>query len=251
MTPLTEEQKERYSRHLLLQGVGQEGQEKMMRARVLVVGAGGLGSPVLLYLAAAGIGTIGIVDADSADLSNLQRQVIHFTKDIGVKKVLSAKEKITAMNPNVNVETYSEFLDATNAPDIISHYDFIVDCTDNFDAKYLINDVCVRADKPFSHGSILRFNGQTFTHLPGTACYRCLFKEPPPAGTVPNSSQAGVLGAIAGMLGTIQATETLKYVTGVGGLLTNKLLTFDATTMQFITMGMKRSASCPLCAHKC
>ena len=239
MLDFTEEQIQRYSRHILLQDVGVEGQEKIMNARVLVVGAGGLGAPVSLYLAAAGIGTIGIVDADVVDLSNLQRQVIHFTKDVGVPKVKSAEEKIKAINPDVKVETYYKFLDSSNALDIIKEYDFIVDGTDNFPVKFLINDACVMAGKPFSHGGILRFNGQTFTHLPGTACYRCMFKEPPPVGAVPTCSQAGVLGAIAGMLGTIQAAETLKYFTGIGELLTNRLLTFDAKTMQFRTVLMR------------
>ena len=209
--------------------------------------AGGLGAPVSLYLAAAGIGTIGLVDADVVDLSNLQRQVIHFTKDVGIAKVESAKEKIQAINPDVKVDTYQEFLDSSNALDIIKEYDFIVDGTDNFPVKFLINDACVMAGKPFSHGGILRFNGQTFTHLPGTACYRCMFKEPPPAGAVPTCSQAGVLGAIAGMLGTIQAAETLKYFTGVGELWTNRLLTFDAKTMQFRTINVKHSDSCLIC----
>ena len=232
MIDFTEEQIQRYSRHILLQDVGVEGQEKIMNARVLVVGAGGLGAPVSLYLAAAGIGTIGIVDADVVDLSNLQRQVIHFTKDVGV---------------DVKVDTYYEFLDSSNALDVIKEYDFIVDGTDNFPVKFLINDACVMAGKPFSHGGILRFNGQTFTHLPGTACYRCMFKEPPPVGAVPTCSQAGVLGAIAGMLGTIQAAETLKYFTGIGELLTNRLLTFDAKTMQFRTVPVKHRDSCAIC----
>ena len=247
MIDFTEQQIQRYSRHILLKDVGVEGQEKIMDARVLVVGAGGLGSPVSLYLAAAGIGTIGVVDADVVDLSNLQRQIIHFTKDLGVPKVESAKEKIQAINPDVKVETYREFLDSSNALDIIRDYDFIVDCTDNFPVKFLINDACVMAGKPFSHGGILCFQGQTFTHLPGSACYRCLFKEPPPAGAVPTSSQAGVLGAIAGMLGTIQAAEVLKYFTGVGELLTNRLLTFDAKTMIFHTIKVSKRESCELC----
>ena len=247
MIDFTEEQIQRYSRHILLQDVGVEGQEKIMNARVLVVGAGGLGAPVSLYLAAAGIGTIGIVDADVVDLSNLQRQVIHFTKDVGVPKVKSAEEKIKAINPDVKVETYYKFLDSSNALDIIKEYDFIVDGTDNFPVKFLINDACVMAGKPFSHGGILRFNGQTFTHLPGTACYRCIFKEPPPVGAVPTCSQAGVLGAIAGMLGTIQAAETLKYFTGIGELLTNRLLIFDAKTMQFRTVPVKHRDSCAIC----
>ena len=179
MIDFTEEQIQRYSRHILLKDVGVEGQEKILNAKVLVVGAGGLGAPVSLYLAAAGIGRIGIIDADVVDLSNLQRQIIHFTKDVGVAKVESAKEKILAINPDVQVDTYHEFLYSDNALDIIKEYDFVVDGTDNFPVKFLINDACVMAGKPFSHGGILRFNGQTFTHLPGTACYRC-FPQPEP-----------------------------------------------------------------------
>lgn len=250
MIDFTEEQIQRYSRHILLQDVGVEGQEKLMNAKVLVVGAGGLGAPVSLYLAAAGIGRIGIIDADDVDLSNLQRQVIHFTKDVGVPKVESAKEKIQAINPDVKVDTYKDFLYSDNALDIIKGYDFVVDGTDNFPVKFLINDACVMAGKPFSHGGILRFNGQTFTHLPGTACYRCFFKEPPPPDAVPTCSQAGVLGAIAGMLGTIQAAEVLKYFTGVGQLLTNRLLTFDAKTMQFRTVTVKQRPSCEICGEQ-
>ena len=247
MYDLTEEELLRYSRHILLKDVGVEGQEKIRNGKVLVVGAGGLGAPVALYLAAAGVGTIGIVDGDVVDLSNLQRQVIHFTGDVGHPKVESARDKMLAINPNVKVNTIREFLMSDNALDIIKDYDFIVDGTDNFPVKFLINDACVMAGKPFSHGGILRFEGQTFTHLPGTACYRCLFKSPPPANAVPTCSQAGVLGAIAGMLGTIQAAETLKYLTGVGELLTNKLLTFNAKTMDFRKINTRRQASCAIC----
>lgn len=247
MFDFTEEELQRYSRHILLQDVGVEGQERIRQGRVLIVGAGGLGAPVALYLAAAGVGTIGIVDGDVVDLSNLQRQVIHFTPDVGRPKVESAREKIRLINPNVRVETYREFLKADNAPDIIREYDFVVDGTDNFPVKFLINDACVMAGKPFSHGGILRFEGQTFTHLPGTACYRCLFNAPPPPGAVPTCSQAGVLGAIAGMLGTIQAAEVLKYLTGAGELLTDRLLTFNAKTMEFRRIETHRHDGCPLC----
>ena len=247
MYDFTEEELLRDSRLILLKDVGVEGQEKIRNGKVLVVGAGGLGAPVALYLAAAGVGTIGIVDGDVVDLSNLQRQVIHFTGDVGHPKVESARDKMLAINPNVKVNTIREFLMSDNALDIIKDYDFIVDGTDNFPVKFLINDACVMAGKPFSHGGILRFEGQTFTHLPGTACYRCLFKSPPPANAVPTCSQAGVLGAIAGMLGTIQAAETLKYLTGVGELLTNKLLTFNAKTMDFRKINTRRQASCAIC----
>jgi len=181
------------------------------------------------------------------DLSNLQRQVIHFTEDVGKAKVLSAKEKMLAINPNVKVNAYKDLLMADNAAEIIKDYDFVVDGTDNFPVKFLINDACVMAGKPFSHGGILRFEGQTFTHIPGSACYRCMFKTPPPAGLVPTCSQAGVLGAIAGMLGTIQAAETLKYLTGVGELLTNKLLTFNAKTMDFRKINVRHRDTCPIC----
>ena len=249
MFDFSEEQIQRYSRHILLQDVGVEGQEKILNARVLIVGAGGLGAPAALYLAAAGVGHIGIVDADVVDLSNLQRQVIHFTKDVNVPKVESAKEKMLAINPDVEVTTYYQFLDSTNAEEIIAPWDFVIDGTDNFPVKFLINDACVRLGKPFSHGGILRFRGQTFTHVPGSACYRCFFKQPPPAGAVPTCSQTGVLGAIAGMLGTIQAAEALKYVIGIGDLLTDRLLTFDAKTMDFRSFKVKRRATCEICGE--
>ena len=249
MFDFSEEEIYRYSRHILLKDVGVEGQDKIHNAKVLSVGAGGLGSPVILYLAAAGIGTIGIIDGDVVDLSNLQRQVIHFTKDAGYSKALSAKEKVNALNPHVNAIAYKEFLRADNAMDIIKEYDFIVDATDNFPVKFLINDACVMANKPFSHGGILQFEGQTFTHVPGSSCYRCLFDSPPPPDLVPTCAQAGVLGAIAGMLGTIQAAEVLKYFTGAGELLTDKLLTFNAKTMDFKKISVKRRDNCPICSE--
>ncbi len=249
MFDFTEEELNRYSRHILLQDVGVEGQEKIKNAKVLVVGAGGLGAPVSLYLAAAGVGTIGIIDGDVVDISNLQRQVIHFTKDIDKPKVLSAKEKMLAINPNVKVNAIQDLLMANNILDIIKDYDFVVDGTDNFPVKFLINDACVKVGKPFSHGGILRFEGQTFTYVPGSACYRCIFGAPPPPNAVPTCSQAGVLGAIAGMLGTIQAAETLKYITGVGQLLTNKLLTFNAKTMDFRKINIKKNSHCKLCGE--
>jgi molybdopterin/thiamine biosynthesis adenylyltransferase len=245
----TAERIERYSRHILLQDVGVEGQERISSGRVLVIGAGGLGAPVLLYLAAAGVGTLGIIDGDVVDLSNLQRQVIHFTPDVGKPKVTSAKEKIRQINPDVNVIARHEFFTAENALEVIRDYDFIIDGTDSFPVKFLINDACVMAGKPFSHGGILRFEGQTFTHLPGTSCYRCLFHGPPPPNAVPTCSQAGVLGAIAGMLGTIQAAEALKFLVGTGGLLTDKLLIFNAKAMEFRTVKVKKNAGCPVCGE--
>ncbi len=243
----TDEQLERYSRHIILQNVGVTGQEKIMNGKVLIIGAGGLGAPAALYLAAAGVGTIGIVDGDVVDRTNLQRQVIHFTPDLNKPKVESAKEKMEAINPDVKVVTYKELVFANNIEGIIKDYDFIVDGTDNFPAKFLINDACVFNKKPFSHGGILRFDGQTMTYVPGEACYRCVFNSPPPKDAVPTCSQAGVLGAIAGMLGTIQAAEVLKFFIGEGELLTNRLLVFDALNMTFRTAPVKKNPNCPIC----
>ncbi len=245
---LTEKQIERYSRNIILKEVGGEGQEKLLNSKVLIIGAGGLGAPAALYLAAAGVGTIGIVDGDVVDLTNLQRQVIHFTSDIDKPKVQSAKEKIEQINPDVNVVTYNKRLVADNILEVINEYDFIIDGTDNFPAKFLINDACVIAGKPFSHGGILRFDGQTMTYTPGNACYRCVFLEPPPKDAVPSCAQAGVLGSVAGMLGTIQASEVLKYFLGKGELLINRLLIFNAFNMNFRTVKVKRNPKCPVCS---
>ena len=250
MIDFTEDQLERYSRHILLKDVGLKGQSKMLESKVLVVGTGGLGSPVAFYLAAAGIGTIGIIDNDVVDLSNLQRQIIHFTADVDTPKVDSAAAKMKALNPDVSVRTYKEFVNASNVVDIIKEYDFVIDGTDNFATKFLINDACVMNKIPFSHGGILRFHGQTMTIRPWeTACYRCVFSEPPPPESVPSCSEAGVLGAIAGMLGTIQAAEALKFVTNTGQLLTDSLLTFDAKNMDFRKIKLKRQKSCPICGE--
>jgi molybdopterin-synthase adenylyltransferase len=250
MIDFTDEQLERYSRHIILQDVGIEGQARILESKVLIIGAGGLGSPVALYLAAAGVGTIGIADADRVELSNLQRQVIHSTRDIGKPKVESAAEKMSAINPDIAIKTHHEYIKAANIRDIIAGYDFVIDGTDNFTSKFLINDACVMAGKPFSHGGILRFHGQTMTILPGeSACYRCVFPAPPPRGAVPTCSQAGVLGAVAGILGTIQAAEALKFITGVGALLINALLVFDAKTMIFRKVDIRRNDSCPVCSE--
>jgi molybdopterin/thiamine biosynthesis adenylyltransferase len=238
---LTGDQIERYSRHILLKDVGGVGQEKLLSSRVLVIGTGGLGSPIALYLAAAGVGTIGLVDADVVDLSNLQRQVIHHTTDIGRPKVTSAAEKIAAINPDVAVNEINERVNKDNILDLIAGYDFILEGTDNFPTKFLVNDACVMADKPFNQGGILRFQGQTMTHVPGSASYRCVYRQPPPPGAVPTCSEAGVLGAIAGMLGTIQATEAIKYLTGIGELLVNRILMFNALTMEFRTVDVKKT----------
>ncbi len=244
------EQLERYSRHIILQQVGVEGQDRICDAKVLIVGAGGLGCPAALYLAAAGVGTIGIVDGDVVDLSNLQRQIAHFSKDVGREKVESAAEKMTAINPDVRVKPLKMLLCADNIRSVIRDYDFVIDGTDNFPTKFLVNDACVMENIPFSHGGILRFDGQTMTVTPGkSACYRCSFRQPPPPDAVPTCSQAGVLGAIAGMLGTIQAAEALKYITGVGTLLTDALLTFNALEMNFRRIPLRRQDNCPLCGN--
>ncbi|MBP5603992.1 MAG: thiazole biosynthesis adenylyltransferase ThiF [Ruminiclostridium sp.] len=230
----TNEQLERYSRHIILKEVGAKGQKKLSQAKVLIIGAGGLGAPAALYLAAAGVGTIGIVDADEVDLSNLQRQVIHATADIGKPKVQSAKETMEAINPDVTVNTYQTFVTSENVLDLISGYDFILDGTDNFPAKFLINDACVMAKKPFSHAGIIRFKGQLITYVPGQGpCYRCVFKEPPPKDAVPTCKQAGVIGAMGGVIGSLQAMEAVKYIVGAGDLLTGYLLTFDALKMEW------------------
>jgi molybdopterin/thiamine biosynthesis adenylyltransferase len=245
---LTEEQIQRYSRHIILKEVGGKGQQKLLDAKVLIIGAGGLGAPIALYLAAAGIGTIGIADADEVDISNLQRQVIHFTPDVGKPKVVSAAEKIAAINPDVTVRTYQEWIAAENIAGIIADYDFIIDGTDNFAAKFLINDACILGGKPYSHGGILQFDGQTITIQPReSACYRCIFLEPPPKDAIPTCSQAGVIGVLPGVLGTIQATEAIKFLLGKGELLTNRLLTYNALRMRFREVAIKRNSNCPVC----
>jgi molybdopterin/thiamine biosynthesis adenylyltransferase len=245
----TDEQLERYSRHIILREIGIEGQQKILEGRVLIIGAGGLGSPAALYLAAAGVGTIGLVDGDNVDLSNLQRQIIHFTPDLGKPKVISAKEKIAVINPDVQVVLHQERVYAKNIADIIKDYDFVIDGTDNFPAKFLVNDACVLGGKPFSHGGILKFDGQTMTYVPGSACFRCVFAHSPAKGAVPACSQAGVLGAVAGMLGTIQSAEALKYLLGYDGLLTNRFLIFDAMNMNFRTVNIKRNPKCAVCGE--
>jgi molybdopterin/thiamine biosynthesis adenylyltransferase len=246
----SDRQMRRYQRHLSLKEVGFKGQQKLLASKVLCVGAGGLGSPALYYLAAAGVGTIGIAEGDVVDESNLQRQIIHFTADVGRPKIQSAREKIAQMNPDVKVTEHAGYLSADNAVEVISGYDFVVDGTDNFAAKFLINDACVIAKKPFSHAGILRFEGQTMTVVPGKSrCYRCLFREPPPANAVPSCAEAGVLGAIAGVLGTLQATETLKFLLGRGDLLTDRLLIFDALAMRFRESRGGRDPECAVCGN--
>lgn len=247
----TNEQLERYSRHIILKEVGVKGQKKLLNSKVLIIGAGGLGAPAAMYLAAAGVGTIGIADADEVDLSNLQRQIIHSTEDVGKAKVKSAKETMEAMNPDVVVHTYRKFVQADNIRELIRDYDFIIDGTDNFPAKFLINDACVMEKKPFSHAGIIRFKGQLMTYVPGQGpCYRCVFKSPPPKDAVPTCKQAGVIGAMGGVIGSLQAMEALKYLLGIGDLLVGKLLTYDALKMEFHTINLpKETASCPVCGE--
>jgi len=247
---LTEQQMERYSRHIILEQVGGAGQERLLASKVLIVGAGGLGAPAAVYLAAAGVGTIGIVDGDKVDLSNLQRQIIHHTPDVGQDKVLSAQTKIRAINPDTKVVTYNRRVTAQNAREIIRGYDFVIDGTDNFPAKFLINDACYFEKIPFSHAGILQFDGQLITVLPGqTTCYRCIFGAPPPANAVPSCSQAGVLGVLAGVIGSLQATEAIKSLLGIGELLTSTLLTYNALTMEFRKVRLSRNPHCPLCGQ--
>jgi molybdopterin-synthase adenylyltransferase len=246
---LTRQQSERYARHIMLDELGGEGQEALLGGSILVIGAGGLGSPVVLYLAAAGVGTIGIADSDSVELSNLQRQIAHHTRDLGRPKVESAGEKMTALNPDVTVVPFPVRVLPDNINGIMSGFDFVIDATDNFEAKFMINDACVRAGKPFSHGGILRFDGQTMTVLPGrSACYRCIFPEAPDADVAVACSRAGVMGVLPGVIGTIQATEAVKSLLGIGELLTNRLLTYNALRMAFREIAVRRNPSCPVCS---
>lgn len=251
--PLTNEQLERYSRHIILKEVGGKGQTKLLNGKVLLFGTGGLGAPAAMFLAAAGVGTIGLVDFDTVELSNLQRQIIHLTKDVGKAKVLSGKETINEMNSDVKVVTYQEFVNAGNIQDIIKDqdYDFIIDGTDNFPAKFLINDACVLLKKPFSHAGIIRFQGQTMTYVPGRGpCYRCVFKEPPPPDAVPSCKQAGVLGVMGGIIGTLQATEAIKYILQIGTLLNGYLLTYNALTMDFRKIKLGANKHCAICGEE-
>ena len=247
----TNEQLERYSRHIILKEVGVKGQKKLLNAKVLIIGAGGLGAPAAMYLAAAGVGTIGIADADVVDLSNLQRQIIHATEDVNKPKVQSAKETIEKMNPDVTVNTYRVFVDSSNILDLIKDYDFVIDGTDNFPAKFLINDACVMAKKPFCHAGIIRFRGQLMTYVPGQGpCYRCVFKDPPPKDAVPTCKQAGVVGAMGGVIGSLQAMEAIKFIVGQGDLLTGNLLTYDALKNDFRKVKLPPNPDCPICgAH--
>jgi len=244
---LTPEQVNRYSRHIIMPQVGPVGQRKLMETKVLVVGAGGLGGPAALYLALAGVGTIGIVDFDVVDLSNLQRQVLHQNDDVGKKKTESAKETLLSYNPDVNIVIHDTPLTSDNAMEIIPQYDIVVNGADNFTTRYLVNDACYFADKVLVDGSILLFDGQATVFKPGHGCYRCLFPAPPPPGLVPNCAEAGVLGALTGVMGSIQAIEVIKQVLEIGDSLVSRLLLFDALAMDFRIVKLRRDPKCPLC----
>jgi molybdopterin/thiamine biosynthesis adenylyltransferase len=246
---LTDEQVERYSRQLILQEVGGAGQKKLLRSRALVVGAGGLGSPALLYLAGAGVGKLGIADGDAVDLSNLQRQIIHKTADLGKSKALSAEAAVRALNPDCEVEVFPERLTIANIREVIKRYDVVLDGSDNFPTRFLVADCCRFENVPLVSAAILRFEGQLMVALPGKGnpCYRCFIPEPPPAGLVPSCQQAGVLGAVAGVMGSLQAVETLKLLLGTGGLLSHHLLVYDGLACTFRTAKRAPDPDCPLC----
>ena len=239
---------QRYRRHILLDEIGIEGQERIAASNVLIVGAGGLGSPVITYLAAAGVGHIGVVDGDIVELSNLQRQVVFSTSDLGRKKAVAAGERIKEINPDVRVEVYDEFLSLENAGDLIGQYDFVCEGSDNYATKLLVNDICVRKGKPFTIGSLSRFEGQVMTHTDGSACWRCLY------GAAPEQSEKepvelGVLGSVPGIIGAVEATEAIKFIVGSGKLLTNRLLSFNALTMETNVFEFGRNPACPLCGN--
>ncbi len=248
----TEEQIERYSRHIILPEVGGKGQAKLLGSSVFVLGAGGLGSPALLYLAAAGVGTIGFADDDKVDLSNLQRQIIHNNDRIGMPKVESAKKSITALNPDVNVVAHEGRLTEDNIREIIRDYDVVLDGSDNFPTRFLMNDACFFEKKTLISGSMFRFDGQLSVFQPheGFPCYRCLYPEPPPLGLVPSCGEAGVLGALAGVIGVLQAVEAIKVILGIGELLTGKLLIFDSLDMAFKKVKVRKDPECALCSEK-
>lgn len=244
-------EQQRYARHFMLHEIGAMGQFKLKQARVLCIGAGGLGSAALLYLAAAGVGTIGIVDHDVIELSNLQRQVLYSTTEIGNSKVQLAKAKLLALNPEIVINAYQVCLSPENAPAIIREYDLVIDCTDNYTARYLINDVCCVLHKPYVYGSVLQFQGFcTVFNANSGPCYRCLFRLPPPANLIPKSHEIGLFGVVPGVIGTIQATEAIKLITNVGDPLIGRLLVFNALTMQFDEMVVKKNPACNACSEK-
>ncbi|HXF75072.1 MAG TPA: HesA/MoeB/ThiF family protein [Methylomirabilota bacterium] len=248
-TRLSSDQIERYSRQIMVPDLGGKAQIRLRQSKVLVIGAGGLGSPAALYLAAAGVGALGIIDPDKVELSNLQRQILHATPDIGRHKVESAKSQLAALNPDVEITAYVARFEANNAAEIAAGYDFIIDGSDNFDTKFLVNDVAIQLGIAFSHAGIVRLQGQTMTVIPGkTACYRCLFQAPPPLEEILNCQASGVLGAVAGTIGTIQATEAIKYLAGFEeGLLTDRLLVYDAKSMKFRDVSVARNPECASC----
>ncbi|MEP7015162.1 MAG: molybdopterin-synthase adenylyltransferase MoeB [Verrucomicrobiota bacterium] len=246
---MIDDERIRYSRHLIMPEVGQEGQARLKAARILCIGAGGLGSPAALYLAAAGVGTIGLVDFDDVDLSNLQRQILHGTKDVGRSKLESARDRLHDLNPKIDIELHKARFSSENARSLVERFDMVVDGSDNFPTRYLSSDVCVWSRKPNIYGSVFRFEGQATVFAPhlGGPCYRCLFPEPPEPGTVPNCAEAGVLGVLPGIIGTLQALEAIKLVLGVGESLAGRLLHFDALKMKFRELNLRRDAQCPVC----
>jgi molybdopterin/thiamine biosynthesis adenylyltransferase len=244
---LSEEQYDRYARNIAISEIGEQGQKKLLGSKVAIIGAGGLGSSCALYLTAAGVGCLYIIDSDRVELSNLQRQVLHSTADIGKNKTDSARVKIEALNPDVKLETCSLRVDAGNIRDLIRGSDFVVDASDNFPTKFLINDACVLEKIPFSHAGVVGFGGQTLTRIEGSACYRCIFDSPPPPGSYPSPEEAGIIGSIAGLIGTIQATEAVKCVLGTGDLLTDRLLVCDGLSMTLSTVEVGPNPGCPVC----
>jgi molybdopterin-synthase adenylyltransferase len=254
MSELSETQFHRYARHLILDQVGEEGQEKLLASRVLIVGAGGLGSPLLLYLAAAGVGTLGIIDDDTVDLSNLQRQVVHPSGAVGVLKVESARATVAAINPDVHVETHAARLDATNVRDLVAGYDLVADGSDNFATRYLLNDTCYAMRRTLIGAALSPFDGQLSTFKaylgPPHPCYRCLFRDPPPPDAVPRCETAGILGAVAGVMGTLEATEVLKELLDIGDSLSGTLLMYDALRAGFHKIKIPRDPDCPTCAKQ-
>jgi adenylyltransferase/sulfurtransferase len=251
LAPLAKDELLRYSRHLILPDVGVEGQQRLKAARVLLIGAGGLGSPAALYLAAAGVGTLGLVDFDNVDITNLQRQILHGTKDVGRPKLVSARERLGDINPHVRLETYETALTSKNALEILRDYDVVVDGTDNFATRYLVNDACVLLGKPNAYGSIFRFEGQASVFALGDGpCYRCIFPEPPPPGLVPSCAEGGVFGVLPGLVGTIQATEAIKLILGVGEPLAGRLLLVDTLAMRFRTVTVRKDPACPACGTR-
>ena len=249
-TALTPYQVSRYSRHIIMPQVGSVGQRKLLDAKVLMVGAGGLGSPITIYLTLAGVGTVGVVDFDDVDVTNLQRQILHYNDDIGRPKVESAVDTLKAYNPDTTVNVHEEPISSINAMEIMKDYDVIVNGADNFPTRYLVNDAAYLSGKTLVDGSILLFDGQATTYIPGQGCYRCLFPTPPPPGEVPSCAEAGVLGMLPGMVGTIQATEVVKQVLGVGDSLSGRLLLIDALSMEFRTVKIRRNPQCPLCGDE-